>query len=61
MPILKDLKLEYYLPKGIIDNYNVIINGITLLTKRLIQIQNDMKKLENYQQDKVKIALMDVF
>ena len=27
MTILKDLKLKDYLPKGIINNYKVIING----------------------------------
>ena len=28
----------YYLPKGIIDNYNAIINKKTFMTKQLIQI-----------------------
>ena len=38
---------RYYLPKGIIKSYNVITNGKTFMIKQLIQIQNDMKKLEN--------------
>ena len=35
---------RYYLSKGINDNYNVIINGNTFLTKQFIQIWNDTKK-----------------
>ena len=29
---------KYYLPKGIMKNYNVIINGKNLITRELIQI-----------------------
>ena len=29
---------KYYLPKGIIKTYNIIINGKTFVTKQLIQI-----------------------
>ena len=29
---------RYYLPKGVIDNYNVIINGKTFIINQLIQI-----------------------
>ena len=35
----------YYLPKGIIHNYTVIINGKTFIISQLILIYNDMKKL----------------
>ena len=38
---------KFHLPKGIIKNYNVIINRKNFITKQLIQIQNDMKKSEN--------------
>ena len=35
--------------------------GKTFMTKQLILIQNDMKKLENQHQDRVKIILLDVY
>ena len=39
---------RYYLPKGIIDNYNIIINGKKIfIINQFIRIQNDNKKLEN--------------
>ena len=39
---------RYYLPEGIIKNYNVIINGKkTFMINQLILIYNNMKKLEN--------------
>ena len=37
MTILKDLKLKDYLPKGIINNYKVIINGKKIMTKQLFR------------------------
>ena len=48
---------RYYLPKRIIDNYNVIINGKKIvMTNSLViiflyQKKYDTKKLENKQQD----------
>ena len=54
----KRLKIpRYYLPKRIIDNYNVIINGKkivmtnSLVIISLYQKKYDTKKLENKQQD----------
>ena len=54
----KRLKIpRYYLPKRIIDNYNVIINGKKIvMTNSLViiflyQKKYDTKKLENKQQD----------
>ena len=54
----KRLKIpRYYLPKWIIDNYNVIINGKKIvMTNSLViiflyQKKYDTKKLENKQQD----------
>ena len=54
----KRLKIpRYYLPKRIIDNYNVIINGKKIvMTNSLViiflyQKKYDSKKLENKQQD----------
>ena len=54
----KRLKISrYYLPKRIIDNYNVIINGKKIvMTNSLViiflyQKKYDTKKLENKQQD----------
>ena len=38
---------KYYLPWGIIKNYNVIIDRKTFITKQLIEMSNHMKKLEN--------------
>ena len=38
---------RYSLPKEIIKNYNVIINGKTFMTKHLIQEENVIEKLEN--------------
>ena len=35
---------KYFLPKGIIDNYNVIVNGKTFMTNQLISISKDSKK-----------------
>ena len=40
---------RYYLPKGIIDNYNITINGKTFMTKQLVQIENKMNKVEKQQ------------
>ena len=51
----------YYLRQEIIDNCNITINGKTFMTKQLILILKDMKKLENQQHDKVKITLLDVY
>ena len=50
-----------FLPKGIIKNYNVVINGKTFMIKQSNLIWNDMKKLENWQQDKIKVILLDVY
>ena len=54
----KRLKIpRYYLPKRIIDNYNVIINGKKIVMSNslviifLYQKEYDTKKLENKQQD----------
>ena len=54
----KRLKIpRHYLPKRIIDNYNVIINGKKIvMTNSLViiflyQKKYDTKKLENKQQD----------
>ena len=33
----------------------------TFVTNPLSLLQNDLKKLENWQQDKVKITLLDVY
>ena len=33
----------------------------TFMTKQLIQIYNDMKKLKNKEQDKLKIILLDFY
>ena len=38
---------RYYLPKGTIDNYNIISCEKTFMINSLILIKNDMKKLEN--------------
>ena len=44
MLLLKDLKLKrYYLPKGIINNYNVIVNGKNFYDQ---QIDSDIKLYE---------------
>ena len=43
---------RYFLITAIMKNYDVIING---------NIFNDLKKLENKQQDQAKITLMDVY
>ena len=50
-----------FLPKGIIKNYNVVINGKTFMIKQSNLIWNDMKKLENWQQDKIKVILLDIY
>ena len=36
-----------YLPKGILKTYNFVINRKTFMTKQLMLIKNDTKKLEN--------------
>ena len=38
---------RYYLPKGIIKNYNVVLKRETFMTSRLILIQNVTKKKES--------------
>ena len=52
---------RYYLPKGIIKNCNVIINGKNFYDQPIDSDINDMKKLENQQQGKVKIILPDIY
>ena len=49
---------RYYLQKAIIDNYNVIINGKKIIIKLLFLIHNDIKRLENWQQENYNIMIM---
>ena len=49
---------RYYLQKAIIDNYNVIINGKKIIIKLLFLIYNDIKRLENWQQENYNIMIM---
>ena len=39
---------KYYLSKGIIKNYNIVISGKGFMTKQLILIYTDMSKSEDY-------------
>ena len=52
---------RYYLPKGIIKNYKSSLMEKMFMTSPLILIQNGMKKLENWQQGKVKITRLDAY
>ena len=49
---------RYYLQKAIIDNYNVIINGKKIIIKLLFLIYNEIKRLENWQQENYNIMIM---
>ena len=52
---------KYYLRKGIIENYNIIINGKKFYDQAIdSEKKNDMKTLEYYQLGKVKNILLDV-
>ena len=48
---------KYNFPKGIIKNYL----WKNFYDQAIDSDKNDIKKLENYQQDKVKITLLDVY
>ena len=51
---------RYYLPKDIIKNYNVIINGKKFYDHTIDSDLKGYEKLENQQQGKVKIVLLVV-
>ena len=51
---------RYYLPKDIIKNYNVIINGKNFYDHTIDSDLKGYEKLENQQQGKVRIVLLVV-
>ena len=52
---------RYQLLKGFIDNYNVTINGKNFYDQATDSDIKDTKKFENWQPDKMKIMLLNVY
>ena len=52
---------KYYLPKGIIKNYNVIINGKNFYDQAIDSDIKQYEEIRKLEQDMVKITPLDVY
>ena len=52
---------RYYLPKGIIDNYNVIINGKSFFDQAIDSDIKRYKEIRKLTTGQVKITLLDFY